>query len=190
MSLQNNNQTTDSDTDMQESETLNTGQVLQDIQEVQSAKLSTDRTINSISAGRIGIWKSYFRELGFNGHSIDYTFVVDMGPEYAYLGERTNSTAHMTILQMAYNYGLLAGIAYLLFNLIAGIKSIIYAICSQKSMYRYLPLIISCAYGVISILASCISPISYFIAFVYYYVQCPIVSTKVSNESNTSPEPL
>ena len=186
ISMQQDSHASESGTTPQEGQVPSVSQTLQDFQEVQSIKFSSDRTMNSISSGRIVIWKAYLQELGIQGHSIDYDFVIGLGEEYEYLGETTR-TAHMTILQMAYNYGLLAGIAYLLFNLIAGIKSIIYAICSQKSMYRYLSLIISCAYGVISILASCISPISYFIAFVYYYVQFPLMNNQTHDASNVAP---
>lgn len=146
--------------------------VLNDIQNIQNIKTETDgKTANQFATGRIEIWKGFIDHITFWGHAIEETFT------FSYRGETvTNATAHMTVLHFAYYYGMLAGVFYLLFNLIAGVKSIIFAARRSENRWALLPLAASLAYGCISLLASTSVVFSYMIALVYYLAQAPLMA--------------
>ena len=81
----------------------------------------------------------------------------------------------MTILQIAYENGIIAGILYLLFNLTAGIYSLLHALRHKEDPYAIIPLLISVAYGVYSLLASTSISFMYLATLLYYLVQFPIM---------------
>lgn len=143
--------------------------VLQRVQDTNDIKLSTqNKTADSFFTGRLSIWKEYIKRLSFWGHSnLEHFYVEARGTN--------NSTAHMTILEFAYSYGVLAGLAYLAFNLLAGVKSIRYALRRPTDRYALAPAAVSIAFGAVSLLASVTSPFYYTLTFYYYLVQCPLM---------------
>lgn len=140
------------------------------ISEKQDAKTDLNRDADRISAGRISIWKGYLENIRFWGHAEGETFIYDREGVPA-----ENGTAHMDILEIAYRYGILAGLLYLAFNLIAGVKSIFYALRHPEDRWAIAPFVVTIAYGVISALASVIWPYSYMITLSYFIVQFPLI---------------
>lgn len=155
---------------------------LENIDKRTEQKFNVDRSLNSISSGRWYVWKGYLGELNMTGHSPEYRFKYYVGPEYEHLGENgileMDVTAHMTILQFAYSNGILAGVCFLLINLIAGIKSVGYLLKHKEERYVFLPLVIAVAYGIQSLLASMNSPFGTLIAFYYFASLIPLVLKK------------
>lgn len=149
--------------------------VLEKVQETHDLKLSTGgKNVNNFFTGRIAIWTAFVEHLSFWGHTVEERF---------YIEERKseNSTAHMTILQYAYSYGILAGVAYLTFNLTAGLKSIRYALKRPKDRYALTPFAVSVTFGALSLFSSLISPFNYIIVFYYYLVQVPLMRRECSH---------
>ena len=92
--------------------------------------------------------------------------------------EMSINTAHMTILQFGYENGIPAGLFYLAFNLIAGVYSVIHALRNKKDPWSMIPLMITIAYGVHSLLASTAVSFWYMSTFLYYLVQFPLLVKK------------
>ena len=117
-------------------------------QGVNEQKFDTNKSLDKFSTGRISVWKAYAKDLNFKGHSTTPTVYID------FLSKKDISSTHMTILQVAYESGVLSGISYFLFNIASGILSIIFAIKHRKEKYSLLPLAVTLVFGVISLLAS------------------------------------
>ena len=146
------------------------GEKLDSIREYNEQKVSTSGlTLDQISSGRITIWKEYCKHLGFWGHSntADSFFIEGRGTY--------NSTAHMTILEFAYSFGILAGLLYLFFNILAGVKSIRYALRCPKNRYALMPFTITIAFGVMSLFAAFSTSFYDMIVFYYYLIQKPLM---------------
>lgn len=143
----------------------------EDSAELVGNRLNTDdMSADQISTGRITIWKGYLQQLNFLGHSDSGAVERNAGGVI-----KTHRTSHMTILQIAYENGIIAGVLYLAFNLIAGMYSIIYALRNKNEAYAMIPLMISVAYGVHSLLASTVVSFWYMSTFFYYLVQFPLM---------------
>lgn len=137
------------------------------------------KDIVRISAGRIDIWKAYLMRLRLTGHNKKDAFlIVSEGVDHV------GWTAHMLILQYAYQFGILAGLSLLWFNLIAGIKSIRYALkYGRHEIIALFPFVISTAFGVISLLTS-VGSFTVFIVLYYFLVQAPLITEGLGERSN------
>ena len=133
-------------------------------------KLNTDKSLDKFSTGRISVWKSYAKDLNFRGHSSTPKVYVD------FLSKKDISSTHMTILQVAYESGILAGVAYLTFNIASGIVAIIFAIKHKKEKYTLLPLGITVAFGAISLLASNRVAFYNMNTLMYYLMLFPVIT--------------
>lgn len=135
-------------------------------------RLDTDgKTLDQISTGRLQIWKGYLKQLNLFGHPDSGTVTI------SYEGtDKTYHTTHMTVLQIAYENGIIAGILYLVFNLTAGIYSLLFALRHKDEPYAMIPLLICVAYGVYSLLANTGISFWYLCTLMYYLVQFPIMA--------------
>lgn len=133
-----------------------------------------------VSSGRIDIWKGFLSQVRFIGHAKSDTFsIVVEGVEHI-----RNGSAHMMILQYAYQFGILAGLCFLGINLIAGIKSILFALKYGKNeIITIFPFMISIAYGVISLLSS-IGSFTVFLGLYYFLAQTPFIKERLEMKSN------
>ena len=128
-----------------------------------------DKTLDQYSTGRLSIWKAYASNLNLSGHASTNIVYVD-------LLYRDIRSTHMTILQVAYESGILAGILYLLFNLGTGVLSILYALKHPKEPYAVMPVTFTVVFAILSLLGSCAVSFWYMATFYYYVVQFPIFS--------------
>lgn len=127
-----------------------------------------EQTLNQYSTGRIGIWKAYAKDLNLFGHA--YTPSIYFESMYKYI-----SSTHMTILQIAYESGIIAGLLYLLLNIGTGLFSIRFAWKNREEKYALLPLMLILSFGVMSMLGSCGVSMWYMTTFMYYLVLFPIM---------------
>lgn len=97
------------------------------------------------------------------------------------------TTAHNTPLQFAVHSGLFCGILYLLFNLLAGLKAVWFALSHPEKAYSLLPLIVAIAFGVCSMLESLKTPFTYMISMYYFFVQAPLMVTAAQKQPAGSP---
>ena len=144
--------------------------------DINEQKLDTDRTADSFSTGRISVWKTYAKDLNFRGHSTTPTIYVE-------LLKRDISSTHMTILQVAYESGIPAGIFYLCFNIASGILAIIFAVRNRKEKYALLPLAVILVFGAISMLASTRVAFWNYNTLMYYLMLFPLMTKTVSKEN-------
>lgn len=152
----------------QEPDSPSVSDVMADIRGNHTARFSTEgKTLNNFSTRRIAIWRGYLEQIAFWGHSLDDHFFNPWTK-----GE--NSMAHMVILDFAYYFGIPAGLAYLAFNLTAGVKSIRYALRRPKDRYALAPFVISIGFGFISLFSDVMYSFNYLLTFYYYLVQCPL----------------
>lgn len=138
---------------------------------------TTDQTINQISSGRIRIWEGYLKQLNLLGHEDSGTVTLGTGKR-----PKDFHSAHMTVLQIAYENGTPAGVFYLAFNLIAGFYSVWYALKRKKDALSSLPMMITAMYAVYSLLASTVTSYLYIATFIYYLVQFPLLSERAVKE--------
>lgn len=129
------------------------------------------KDFDAISTHRFTIWKKYFTALNFRGHAEPITNTIDYGYKTI-----TSTTAHMTVLQIAYNFGIHAGLIYLALNILSGLGTIIYAYRHYKNKYACFPLAITVLFGFTSLLASLTTSFSYMLLLYYYLVQSPLMT--------------
>lgn len=150
--------------------------ILEEIQDKTALKVEREgRTLDRYSSGRLSIWKGYLKNLSFWGHSNKEKLFFSVEGIEVYV-----SSSHMVILEFAYQYGILAGLFFLIFNLNAGIKSISYAVRRPQDYFAIFPFMVSITFGVISLFATVDSSFSYMIVFYYYLVQCPLIQKEAT----------
>lgn len=150
--------------------------ILEEIQDKTALKVEGEgRTLDRYSSGRLSIWKGYLKNLSFWGHSNKEKLFFSVEGIEVYV-----SSSHMVILEFAYQYGILAGLFFLIFNLNAGIKSISYAVRRPQDYFAIFPFMVSITFGVISLFATVDSSFSYMIVFYYYLVQCPLIQKEAT----------
>lgn len=138
---------------------------------------TTGQNANQISSGRIKIWEGYLAQLNLLGHEDSGTVVTGTGK-----WQGTFHTAHMAVLQIAYENGVVAGVLYLVFNLLAGGLSVWYAVKNKDNAFAAFPLMITAMYAVYSLLASTATSFLYLATFIYYLVQFPLLTKQVAQE--------
>ena len=145
-------------------------------QDVNQQKFNTDKTLDKFSTGRISVWKAYAKDLNLTGHSSTPTVYVD------FLSKKDIASTHMTILQVAYESGIFAGIFYLIFNITSGILSIVFAFKHKDEKHALFPLAVIIAFGIISLLASNRSVFLHYNTLMYYLILFPImIKTKTNS---------
>lgn len=134
---------------------------------------ASGKTLDQLSSGRITIWKAYWERLSFWGHSnvTDRFYIEGRGT--------LNSTAHLTVLDYAYQFGILAGVFYLAYNILAGIKSVRYALKNSNDLYALMPFVITVSFGAMSLFYSFSTSFYEMITFYYYLMQAPLMRREV-----------
>jgi hypothetical protein len=127
------------------------------------------KTFDQFSSGRLSIWKQYLQRLKLFG-------VEKKEPVYLESYKTYINTGHMTILEIAYESGIFAGIFYLLVNLLSGVLAIMYAWKHREEKFALMPLMVILAFGVVSITSSVNSSYNYALTFYYYLVLFPLVT--------------
>ena len=142
---------------------------IQGFLEVNERKTSTEgKTLDSVSTGRLSIWKEFAKHVRLFGTDEPVNYYIESRGQYY-------STAHNTPLEYAVHSGLFCGILYLLFNLLAGLKAVWFALRHPEKAYSLLPLIVTIAFGVCFMLESLKTPFTYMISMYYFFVQAPLM---------------
>lgn len=141
---------------------------LDEILHVTEIKMSSaGKDLDSYSTGRISIWKEFFYKLNWTGHASTKLYIPELHKWYG--------TAHNSILQEAYNHGILTGIATLVVYVMSGIYSIVYALKARDNAYAMLSVSIVAAFGVTSQLASQNTSIYYMLLMYYIFMLSPLI---------------
>ena len=134
---------------------------------------------DSFFTGRLSVWKAYATDLNLLGHKETPTITVDS------LHYKEINTTHMTILQVAYESGIPAGILYLIVNLASGIFALIFAVKHKEEKYALMPLILIVVFGVLSMVGSARVTFWHYETIFYYLALFPImIKYNVNSESS------
>lgn len=128
----------------------------------------TGSAINSLTKGRVDLWYIHLREVGILGNRSDKIL-------YNSSGEVEARNSHCAIIQYAYQYGALAGISYLLLNILAGLSSIRFAATRQDIKYRLAPFAIAISFGAESVMEWIGLPMGDNLSLMYFLSLAPLV---------------
>jgi hypothetical protein len=100
-------------------------------------------TNDDVSNGRIETFIAYIKEIGFKGHP-DMAVVSEEGVEYTH--------AHNSYLQVFYNFGIIAGVAFLIICIFSVFKSADIAVKhGRKYSVFFVPFALIIAFGLVSV---------------------------------------
>lgn len=144
--------------------TLIRDEARENIRDVEMEERNFDRLIQSIeggnfTTGRLGIWQIYLSQTGIAPNGDDEPLIVN--------GEEINMSAHNTYIHLAYCFGLLCGVFYLLYNISVGIVSL-KLLVERKNLLYIINFIIVLCYGVVTLVETSYNITSYLICFVYW----------------------
>ncbi len=149
------------------------------IQKTEQKGSVADKSADQYSTGRLSIWKEFAKHVQMFGTGGEISYYI--ASRYQNYG-----TAHNTPLEFAIYDGLFCGILYLLFNILAGLKSVYYALRHFEEAYSFLPLMVTLAFGVCSMVGSLKTPFYYMISMYYFFVQTPLMTCpQCSNFENS-----
>ena len=136
----------------------------ENIRDMEMEERDFDRLIQSIeggdfTTGRLGIWQVYLSQVGFAPNGDDEALIVN--------GEEINMSAHNTYIHLAYCFGLLCGVSYLLYNISVGIVSLT-LLLDRKNMLYIINFIMVLCYGIVTLVETSYNVTSYLICFVYW----------------------
>ena len=122
-----------------------------------------EKNLSQYSNGRFDIWIAFSKELNLRGHSPSYRFKI---------GERgINSTAHNTILQIAYENGIVCGLLFVIYIVLTG-KQLIHCYLKREDMG--IVVMINVCYWISMLLSSVYNPMFYITALAFVIMQAPL----------------
>ena len=127
-----------------------------------------NKDFNAITTGRVDIWKVFLEKVTMWGTGEEPNFYIESM-------KRTYGNPHMTPLLFAYQYGWLCAVISLLFNILAGFKSIYFAKKNKEDSLALFPFAITITYGVIFMVETINTPFLYMITMFYYFIQTPLI---------------
>ena len=137
---------------------------------------SAQEGLYTYTSWRSELWTIYGSRLTPFGHDGSETLYFSDGRE-------VDLSPHLTVLNIGYDYGFIAGVCYLLFNIATGFYCILYALRRRVSIYGLFPFLFTAAFGAYSLVESINSPFICVISLIYYLVQAPIVLKDAPTEN-------
>ena len=135
--------------------------------------MSGDR---DFTTGRMAIWEAYIEGIKLSPNDDDTAPVVN--------GEKLEISAHNTYIHLAYCFGLLCGVAYLLFNICVGIISL-KRLKTNKHFLALLNLVTVISYGIVTLVETSYNFATYNICFMYWLFTFAVTIPDVG-EDNTN----
>ena len=129
---------------------------------------TSGKDFNRLTTGRADIWKAFLEKTTPWGNGEKPSFYIESV-------NKTYSNPHMTPLLFAYQYGWICAIAYLLFNILSGVKSICFARKNKFDSLALLPFAVTITYGIIFLLETVNTPFMHVITMFYFFIQTPLV---------------
>lgn len=130
---------------------------------------TSEKDLDGYTAGRVELWRIHFQEVGLLGNRADKVL-------YDAAGEVENRNSHLTILEFAYRFGALAGILYLLFNILSGLSAIRYAVKHPDETFSLFPFLIAVAYGANSMMEVLLAASPSNLFLLYLLSQTPLLT--------------
>lgn len=129
------------------------------------------KDLDRYSSGRLSIWKQYGSELNLLGHEEVPTIIILNGDGM----ETEIHSTHMTIMEVAYECGIPAGVLFLILNIMSGILAIVYAWKNSAEKYALFPLMVILAFGVCSVFTAINGSFAYISTLYYYLAMFPLM---------------
>ncbi len=143
--------------------------VLQEINQISRLKmLEKHADLNDYTTGRVDLWQVYWKKVGFFGNPADEIV-------YDKYGEVEERSSHLTQLQFAYQYGILAGVFLLLLHIYTGFKAVGFTIRRRREIYSVFPLLVIVAYGVYTLMEANVTTFVKVLVPVYYMMLAPLM---------------
>lgn len=139
-----------------------------------------EKDFNEITTGRVDIWKAFMEEVTMWGTGEEANFYIESQ-------QRIRSNPHMTLMLYAYQYGWLCAVVWLLFNILAGLKSIKFVFRNKMDAIALFPFAITIVYGLVFLVETINTPFVYMITMFYYFVQTPLITTFPSKLDSETP---
>ena len=130
---------------------------------------TADKNLNDYTAGRAELWRIHLEQVGFLGNPPGKVL-------YRADGAVEGRSAHFTIIQFSYDFGALAGIFLLAFNLLAGLASIRYAIKRRELKYALWPFAVAIIFGGNSVMEAIGHPAQCVLDLLYFLSLTPLVA--------------
>lgn len=124
------------------------------------AQGNTVSALAEYSNGRMDIFEAYIAELDWKGHD-SLSLVTETGETIVH--------AHNSFLQVAYDYGIGAGIFFLVFCVFAGIRSIVYYKAHKEEETALMPMVILLIFGICGMVERVFFPY-YAIGFAFLFI--------------------
>lgn len=124
---------------------------------------------DAFSTGRLSLWKAYLKQVKFLGNS-------SSNEVYDEYGVLITKSAHCTLIQMAYEYGALAAVFFMIFNVVFGLKAVKYAWQNKTGYYSIFPLTIALAYGAYYLVEKIMYPATSLLLLLYLMSQFVLIS--------------
>lgn len=134
-----------------------------------------DRVIQSVAngseftSGRIDLWKAYIEEISIYPHNDDEKIYIN--------GNEISMSAHNTYIYLAYAFGIICGLSFLIFNICIGFKSIRCILLNKSNIVVLCSFCTIVQYGMYSLVESMYDPISVMGTFVYILCVAVICNT-------------
>lgn len=125
------------------------------------------RSLDEISTGRISVWKAYIKQSSLFGHNEPYGVYLYM-PNIGL--DAVIDTPHNAILQIYYNHGIFAGVAYLCYVVL----SFRFAKKNRDSEYALEPFAIAVGYLVFGLTNSMTPAFLCPPTLLFYFIQFPL----------------
>lgn len=125
---------------------------------------------NRYSSGRLEIWRAYCNEINLTGHGAS-------NGDFS----KKHSTAHNAFLEVAYNYGVVVGVLYLI-NIFAVSIIVLLKAFKTKTNEKWFSVMIVAGHGITAMLASITFPFTYLITFLFLFVMFDAVGGLRENE--------
>lgn len=139
-------------------------------------KDKTGSTANDYSSGRLGIWETALSKLNLKGHPSREHIVSDRNGD-------VGANAHNTVIQYAYDNGIITGVAFLIGMCYAGLQFFIRTLkAKDKPVIEKYYSITFVGYFIVSMLASINLPFLYLISF-EFLLTLPILFFKSGEEN-------
>jgi len=153
--------------------------IIANIESVQADRYNQNHsTLNAFTTGRVNLWKAYAKEVHWFGHGPDDVV-------YNQNDRVITKSSHWTQLQYAYQYGLLAGVFFLLLNCWSGLK-VVWYVFKSKNRYRYFPFVTVLAFGAYSLIEANITTFGRPIVLLYFIALTPLIAKPIKDNTTYS----
>ena len=150
--------------------------------------INNDLGEDNLTSGRMTIWKEFLSNMKFSGHAVEYRVVTS--------DTRTFNTAyaHNVYIQVAYSAGIIAGVAYLIFVIICGIKILVYfvKVITGKEKYDLCKAMCYCfmiVFCISSLAETIYMPFTRFNASCFWFLSfCCMYELKSGSKTSTNKE--